>query len=394
MLLQKQLRRVALDVQHDCGRLVANPAVAGSSPAYDSPTYRPMPARRGRSGRRWGVLHFVAASVMVMLVLFWVLFWLQTGATSIAHPPLDFGKPAAAEALLPKLSPTACKQADRLRVCSHRAAAAELGLEDGSLQALRALWNYGIRCFDMDFVMTSDRLLLATHPDRLQAAMPNNNPIGIVKHNLHKHSLAQIRSLGAREKSFPTVHQLIEEFATLIQQDSHSNQAHYAGDLRKAPLLFMDLKGGAFNSESIAGIARFARHLGIASHLALFVLSEQHQDELAKGHAWDGPLIRGFMDLQNLANGTVVPAKPLVNAQVMSPFALLGPSIKLSREFYMQAYALGKPVFPWVVDTPKTLQWALEMQVDGAISNEPMQLGQMLERWRRRCKQDRRTGPG
>ena len=67
-----------------------------------------------------------------------------------------------------QLSTAGCRQAEAVRVCSHRANAHELKVDNGSMQAYQALWDQGIRCFDIDFVSTADGFMVATHPQRLQ----------------------------------------------------------------------------------------------------------------------------------------------------------------------------------------------------------------------------------
>ncbi len=68
-----------------------------------------------------------------------------------------------------KLSPEGCKETDALRVCSHRASTVEMeDTVNGSIDAYESLFRAGIMCFDIDFIATSDQVLLATHPDDLE----------------------------------------------------------------------------------------------------------------------------------------------------------------------------------------------------------------------------------
>lgn len=86
-----------------------------------------------------------------------------------------------------------------------------------------------------------------------------------------------------------------------------------------------------------------------------------------------------------LPNGTSVATKYQVTADSLSEYDMLGPSIKLPTQFYADAVRVGKPIHPWVVDTPETLHKALEVRVDSAISNVPLQMQAVLEYWKGVC---------
>lgn len=100
-----------------------------------------------------------------------------------------------------QLSTFGCRQTEAIRVCSHQANAHELRISNGSLGAYQALWDQGIRCFDIDFMKTRDGFVVATHPQRLQDTI--GSAIGDVRQTLKNNTVIMIRSLGADDEDFP-----------------------------------------------------------------------------------------------------------------------------------------------------------------------------------------------
>lgn len=66
----------------------------------------------------------------------------------------------------------------------------------------------GVSCFDIDFTLTADGQLLATHPDDLASALAPALPGGAGR--IPELSLAELRAAGADEERFPTAEALIK----------------------------------------------------------------------------------------------------------------------------------------------------------------------------------------
>lgn len=86
------------------------------------------------------------------------------------------------------------------------------------------------------------------------------------------------------------------------------------------------------------------------------------------------------------ADGTAEVNTVNVSTTNLTAYAMLAPSIKMDRTFFVDAKATGKPIHAWVIDTPHELFYALEMQLDSVISNMPLRLQALLERWRHGCR--------
>ena len=80
---------------------------------------------------------------------------------------------------------------------------------DGSLAGMTAMWREGITCFDVDGVLTSDGVMLATHPKRFADATGGARPAEM--------TLARARDAGADEAGFPTLDDVIAHFASLVE---------------------------------------------------------------------------------------------------------------------------------------------------------------------------------
>lgn len=58
--------------------------------------------------------------------------------------------------------------------------------------------------------------------------------------------------------------------------------------------MFIELKGAAYNTETINWLWAEALEVGMVDHLALYVLDDQQPVALAQQTHWQGQLIRGF----------------------------------------------------------------------------------------------------
>lgn len=85
-------------------------------------------------------------------------------------------------------------------------------------------------------------------------------------------------------------------------------------------------------------------------------------------------------------DGTTEPNTASVTTTNLTAYAMLAPSIKMGRQFFVDAKATGKPIHAWVVDKPEELFYALEMQLDSVISNVPLHLQALLTRWKHGCR--------
>ena len=60
------------------------------------------------------------------------------------------------------------------------------------------------------------------------------------------------------------------------------------------PLVFLELKGAAFNTDAIDWLWAEVLELGIVNHVALYVTDDTQPGMLAQQTHWQGLLIRGF----------------------------------------------------------------------------------------------------
>ena len=111
-----------------------------------------------------------------------------------------------------------CSSAREVSICSHQLKGmASLPMNtddatfprDGSLAGMTAMWREGITCFDVDGVLTSDGVMLATHPKRFADATGGARPAEM--------TLARARDAGADEAGFPTLDDVIAHFASLVE---------------------------------------------------------------------------------------------------------------------------------------------------------------------------------
>mmetsp|Transcript_33887 Transcript_33887/g.74344 ORF Transcript_33887/g.74344 Transcript_33887/m.74344 type:complete len:143 (+) Transcript_33887:159-587(+) len=106
---------------------------------------------------------------------------------------------------------TMCDNAEKMQVCSHQIQAmgfpGRSSPPDGSKQAMVALWNAGIHCFDIDIVTLKDGSLLVTHPSRFAARIGERKP--------EQYALDADRADGADENNFPLLEDILETFASL-----------------------------------------------------------------------------------------------------------------------------------------------------------------------------------
>ncbi|PSC67682.1 glycerophosphodiester phosphodiesterase isoform A [Micractinium conductrix] len=289
-----------------------------------------------------------------------------------------------------KLSAQACSHVEAVRVCSHRGRVApEEGVAAGSLPAYGVLQKRGIWCYDIDFILTSDGSLLATHPSDMQAAIDAAGKGGSkdMAARSHEHPLADIRAAGADEERFPTAETLIKALAASLTEAGllwQPSKAEGAPDYTELPVLLMDLKGPAFTAAIINAIASVAESAAVsaAAHVALFTTTPQQLELVQQQTQWKGPLIKAYMDREDPA--------PLLRVVELAPFAMLGPSIKMADSFFAAASHVGKPVLAWTVDSPGDLHRAAEAGVSAVISNRPQVLRAVLLDWRDRCSERQR----
>ncbi|DBA67902.1 hypothetical protein WJX79_005473 [Trebouxia sp. C0005] len=274
-----------------------------------------------------------------------------------------------------------CKHLPQLRMCSHQMRGATTTW--GILAALRELFQMGICCFDIDIVTTSDQQLLVTHPSALQDTLnqnAGNQTQDTSESEIHFHTLKDIRQLGANLSSFPSAAEYLEEYARLIREAAQASDAWHDWDPHRMPLVFLELKGAAFNTDAIDWLWAEVLELGIVNHVALYVTDDTQPGMLAQQTHWQGLLIRGFRDTMNDDE------QRGITSQTLQASTLMSPSIKLPQSFYSQLQQIGKPVFSWVVDSPLQLRSALSKNVDGIISNDPLFLKLVLKSWWKRCR--------
>ncbi|KAK9818758.1 hypothetical protein WJX74_009887 [Apatococcus lobatus] len=273
-------------------------------------------------------------------------------------------------------------------VCSHQAAGGELEMGTGSLQALQALWQAGVYCYDMDVVASKDGHLLVTHPNRIQEALAANQTFSN-ETDVQNLELQELRDRGLSAATFPEADELVDRYT------DYAGDAIATGigglqlrDLSRTPLLFLELKGRAFNAAAVSYLSNTVNHIGFDRSVALFLVSDAQQEQLAaEGFEWKALSIRGYLDSRRTATGALVPEKPVIQQELVGRHELVGPSIKLPQKFFeeLNDKTGGQPAYVWNVDDVKALKKAISVGAKGVISNQPLAMQAELNKLRAQC---------
>ncbi|KAK9818757.1 hypothetical protein WJX74_009887 [Apatococcus lobatus] len=283
---------------------------------------------------------------------------------------------------------SSCSIHQEMQVCSHQAAGGELEMGTGSLQALQALWQAGVYCYDMDVVASKDGHLLVTHPNRIQEALAANQTFSN-ETDVQNLELQELRDRGLSAATFPEADELVDRYT------DYAGDAIATGigglqlrDLSRTPLLFLELKGRAFNAAAVSYLSNTVNHIGFDRSVALFLVSDAQQEQLAaEGFEWKALSIRGYLDSRRTATGALVPEKPVIQQELVGRHELVGPSIKLPQKFFeeLNDKTGGQPAYVWNVDDVKALKKAISVGAKGVISNQPLAMQAELNKLRAQC---------
>ena len=320
-----------------------------------------------------------------------------------------------------------CSSAREVSICSHQLKGmASLPMNtddatfprDGSLAGMTAMWREGITCFDVDGVLTSDGVMLATHPKRFADATGGARPAEM--------TLARARDAGADEAGFPTLDDVIAHFASLVEATAPDARPYWwrgddsfarrivsprrrgrrpAAPPLTGPVLCLDLKGDALAPTHATRLVRLAETSGVGGRVLVYVYDGGEDDAVLNALAEKHPRVavglgRRDEDPTHLdADALRVAARGAeggadLNDDVDDDDERRGivraivPSVGFDARWYEAAVRTGLHVVSWVVDDEATLRAQLARGVSGFITNEPGAMLRALHDTRIRCERE------
>ena len=320
-----------------------------------------------------------------------------------------------------------CSSAREVSICSHQLKGmASLPMNtddatfprDGSLAGMTAMWREGITCFDVDGVLTSDGVMLATHPKRFADATGGARPAEM--------TLARARDAGADEAGFPTLDDVIAHFASLVEATAPDARPYWwrgddsfarrivsprrrgrrpAAPPLTGPVLCLDLKGDALAPAHATRLVRLAETSGVGGRVLVYVYDGGEDDAVLNALAEKHPRVavglgRRDEDPTHLdADALRVAARGAeggadLNDDVDDDDERRGivraivPSVGFDARWYEAAVRTGLHVVSWVVDDEATLRAQLARGVSGFITNEPGAMLRALHDTRIRCERE------
>ena len=317
-----------------------------------------------------------------------------------------------------------CSSAQEVSICSHQLKGmSSLPLNtdgtdeatpprDGSLAGMTAMWHEGITCFDVDGVLTSDGVMLATHPKRFADATGGARPAEM--------TLARARDAGADEAGFPTLDDVIAHFASLVEATAPDARPYWwrgddsfakitsvsprrrgrrpAAPPLTGPVLCLDLKGDALAPAHAVRLVALADDLNVRGRVLVYVYDGGKDDAVLAALATKRPSVAvglGRRD-ENPAHRSV-PALSRVStggtnehdeASGGGIVRAIVPSVGFDARWYEAAVRTGLHVVSWVVDDEATLRAQLARGVSGFITNEPGAMLRALHDTRIRCERE------
>ena len=313
-----------------------------------------------------------------------------------------------------------CSSAREVSICSHQLKGmASLPLNDathprdGSLAGMTAMWREGITCFDVDGVLTSDGVMLATHPKRFADATGGARPAEM--------TLARARDAGADEAGFPTLDDVIAHFASLVEATAPDARPYWwrgddsfarrsvnprrrgrrpAAPPLTGPVLCLDLKGDALAPAHATRLVRLAENSGVGGRVLVYVYDGGEDDAVLKALATNHPGIAAGLGRRDW-DPTHLDADALRRAasrwgatnddearrdEARGGIAAIVPSVGFDARWYEAAVQTGLHLVSWVVDDEWTLRTQLARGVSGFITNEPGRMLRALRDTRIRCE--------
>ena len=317
-----------------------------------------------------------------------------------------------------------CSSAREVAICSHQLKGmASLPLNDathprdGSLAGMTAMWREGITCFDVDGVLTSDGVMLATHPKRFADATGGARPAEM--------TLARARDAGADEAGFPTLDDVIAHFASLVEATAPDARPYWwrgddsfarrivsprrrgrrpAAPPLTGPVLCLDLKGDALAPTHATRLVRLAETSGVGGRVLVYVYDGGEADAVLNALAEKHPRVavglgRRDEDPTHLdADALRVAARGAEGGADLNDddddderrgiVRAIVPSVGFDARWYEAAVRTGLHVVSWVVDDEATLRAQLARGVSGFITNEPGAMLRALHDTRIRCERE------
>lgn len=352
-----------------------------------SPKSPPDGDKRGKLYQLVYPTYFVLV-VIAVLVLYTKVMGHFSPSSRLFGEPYPVTQRSAPRKLQQNAAASSCSMLQEMQICSHQAAAGELSLGTGTLQAFQALWQAGVYCFDMDAVISKDGHLLVTHPKRIQEALAANQTLSNVT-DVQNLDLQELRERGLDAATFPKADELIDKYVDLAGYSISTGESGLQlRDLSRTPLLFLEFKDRAFSTAAVQHVSNLVNQLSFDRSVALFLVSDAQQEQLAaEGFEWKALFIRGYLDAKRTAAGDVIPEKPIIRQELVGRHELVGPSIKLPDKFFKELNQKtgGQPAYVWNVDDAQALQKAIRVGAKGVISNQPLAMQAELNKLRARC---------
>ena len=317
-----------------------------------------------RRGIRFDNLKIYAVAFVAGLLVAWI-YWQRIPAANVSNRHAvnreHYHKLGAS------LGTLDCQTTELMRVCSHKARTPpDLGAPSGSLAAYALLWQQGIHCFDLDYVITADYQLIAVHPADLLSAI--SEPTATTQEQIESLTLDEIRERGADAGTFPTLQSQLKLLSQLLHADGHQT----ATDPQLA--LLMELKGRAFPG-SLEVAVKAVDEANMTEHTAIWVSSTEQLSNVRQAR-WKGPIIWAYRDADD----------PHPRMFDTTDVDYIGPSISMDDDWFDEVGRLdGKPMYTWVVDLPSELKSALHYKSEAIISNVPLKIQDILNEWRDVC---------
>lgn len=275
-----------------------------------------------------------------------------------------------------------CSILKQFQICSHRLLEPPDNAMPGSLKAMTAFWNGGIRCFDIDAVTTKDKQLIAAHAAILGPKIsPNSDSFDPASFTLE-----EMRRLGADEEGHPILNVVLEHYASLVNSDATTRIPYFSenSEYVQGSLFHLDLKGPNLTSKHLNDVQGKLLELGIQSNVAI-----------CAGVLKDGEVGPGFDILKHLGQNPSRANMCLVlrdreerdrNVAMVRDIVKKNKSIrsyassyKFESEFFSKLR--GMPIITWTIDNEETLTYSIESGAAGVVTNHPMNLQKMVQHW-------------
>lgn len=271
-----------------------------------------------------------------------------------------------------------------IKVCSHQILNSPSALPDGSMQAMDALWEAGITCFDIDIVTLKDGTLLTAHPNRFIDAVAVIGVETMMKRP-EEYAFEEARSAGVDAIRFPILDDVLIHFASLVAYNNSNGLLFCQG----GPLLNLDLKGPNLTIDHVNNLEDIITEQGILGNIVVCATALGENDI---GPGVDLLNVLGIIrnsNSNNLLIGIVIRDRVVedTNLDRVSQFIEQYPAIELivpSNKFDVQYFhnlkkQAQKPITSWTVDDEEGLVHAIQSGLDAIISNHPIEMNVKLQ---------------